>query len=350
MTVDRSQPLPVGKLPASLLSQMVSGLGATDPDVLVGAGLGRDAAAISFGDRILVAKTDPITFASENPAAYLVDVNANDLACLGATPRWLLVTALLPEGITTGAVEDLFSALNVAARSRGIAIVGGHTEITAGLDRTLLVGMLMGEATPDSLLRPGRSRPGDHLVLANPLAIEGTALLAGELPDVLVPLVGQDVVDRAAALLDEPGISIVPEARTMVSTGGVTGLHDVTEGGLAMAVHEIAAASGLGATIDGGAVPVLPETRAIARALDLDPFGLLGSGSLLATVDPALVEDVIAAGEHAGFSVTSIGHLHINDTQITIQHGDSLVPMPRFDTDEVSRALNIYRMGGSSVQ
>lgn len=347
MTVDRSQSLPIGKLPARLLSQLISGLGATDPDVLVGAGLGRDAAAIAFGDRILVAKTDPITFASTNPAAYLVDVNANDLACLGATPRWLLITALLPEGITSGEVELLFADLNGAARGRGIAIVGGHTEITAGLDRTILVGMLMGEATAGTLLRPGRARPGDHLLLANPLAIEGTALLAGELPGVLGPRVGQDMVDRANALLTNPGISIVPEARTMIETGGVTGLHDVTEGGLAMAVHEIASASGLGAVVDACAVPVLPETTAVAQALGLDPLGMLGSGSLLATVDPDQVNNVIVAGEQAGFSVANVGHLHANDDQIMLQRGDTREPMPRFDTDEVSQALNMYRTGGN---
>ncbi len=347
MTVDRSQPLPIGKLPANLLSQLICGLGATDPDVLIGAGLGRDAAAIAIGDRILVAKTDPITFATDNAAAYLVDVNANDLACLGATPRWLLVTALLPEGITVGAVEDLFNDLDRVATSRGIAVVGGHTEITASLDRTILVGMLMGEATADTLLRPGRARPGDRLVLANPLAIEGTALLAGELPDVLVPRVGQDVVDRAGALLDDPGISVVPEARTMINTGGVTGLHDVTEGGLAMAVREIAAANGLGAVVDADAVPYTPETTAIADALNLNPLGMLGSGSLLATVDPELIDSVITASEHAGFTVTDLGHLHVENDQVMIQRGDTRSPMPQFDTDEVSRALNTYRTGGN---
>src|SRR5918999_122425 len=116
MSFDPSLPLPVGKLPAALLGRLTAGLGAADPDVLVGSGLGRDAAAIAFGDRILVAKTDPITFAGKHAAAYLVDINANDLACLGATPRWLLVTALLPAGITAGEVANQFQALERAGK------------------------------------------------------------------------------------------------------------------------------------------------------------------------------------------------------------------------------------------
>ncbi len=120
-------PLPLGKLPAPLLGRLVEAHRVTDPSVLVGPGIGRDAAAIAVGGTVLVAKTDPITFATRSAAAYLVDVNANDLACLGATPRWLLVTALLPAGTTAADVERQFAALAVACARRGVSLVGGHT-------------------------------------------------------------------------------------------------------------------------------------------------------------------------------------------------------------------------------
>src|SRR5206468_2908657 len=93
--------LPVGKLPGELLERLIGGLPTADPSVVVGPGIGRDAAAISLGEITLVVKTDPITFATDSAALYLVNVNANDLACLGAVPKWMLVTALLPEGKTT---------------------------------------------------------------------------------------------------------------------------------------------------------------------------------------------------------------------------------------------------------
>ena len=87
-----------GKLPASLLAELLRTI-PQDPRVIVGPGVGRDAAVIDMGDgRVLVAKTDPITFATEHAGWYAVNVNANDIACMGAEPKWLLATAL-PEAL-----------------------------------------------------------------------------------------------------------------------------------------------------------------------------------------------------------------------------------------------------------
>src|SRR5919204_3481343 len=131
---EREERLPVGKLPADLLGRLLATYATDDPAVLVGPGIGGDAAAIHVGGTTLVVKSDPITFATDSPAKYLVDVNANDLACLGATPRWMMVTALLPERETTEkAVEAHFRELRDACVHRGISLVGGHTEITSGL-------------------------------------------------------------------------------------------------------------------------------------------------------------------------------------------------------------------------
>ena len=87
------------------------------------------------------------------------------------------------------------------------------------------------------------------------------------------------LLDRAAQLPNEPGISVAKEAIALLDAGGVTALHDPTEGGLATGVRELALAAGCGATIDRDAVPVLPETAAVAEALGLDPLGMLASGA-----------------------------------------------------------------------
>src|SRR5688500_13019714 len=115
--------------------------------MIVGPGVGMDAAAVDVGGSLLVVKTDPITFARERAPHYLVNVNANDLACMGATPRWLLVTALLPLGQTSiESVRDLFTELQSTCDAKGISLIGGHTEILEGLDRPILVGSLLGTA------------------------------------------------------------------------------------------------------------------------------------------------------------------------------------------------------------
>jgi len=329
--------LPVGKLPSELLARLISTYATSDPTVVVGPGIGGDAAAIEVGGTTVVVKSDPITFASESPAMYLVDVNANDLACLGATPRWMMVTALLPEGTTEERVESHFRELRDACVLRGISLVGGHTEITFGLRRPILVGVLIGEVESERLLRPGGARPGDRLLLSKALAIEGTALVARELGDRLRTVVDPALVERAAELLTDPGISVALEAIALLEVGGITALHDPTEGGLATGVRELAQAAGCGAAIDLDAVPILPETAAIAEALGLDPLGMLASGSLLAAAEPAAVERLVSTSR---FPLTPIGEVTPPGSGFVLRGDGSERELPAYDSDETARALS----------
>ncbi|HYM08224.1 MAG TPA: AIR synthase related protein [Terriglobales bacterium] len=123
--------LPAGKLPVELLRKLLAALPPTDSSVVVGPGVGEDAAVLDLGGpELLVAKTDPITFATQHPGRYLLAVNSNDLATTGAEPRWLLVTALLPEGIARDWIEGHFRECAAACGEAGVMLVGGHTEIT----------------------------------------------------------------------------------------------------------------------------------------------------------------------------------------------------------------------------
>ncbi|MFQ6019121.1 MAG: AIR synthase related protein, partial [Dehalococcoidia bacterium] len=82
----------VGKLPHELLAQLLAKVRRRDPRVVVGPTPGEDAAVIDLGQRLLVAKSDPITFATDLIGWYAVHVNANDVACMGAKPAWFLAT------------------------------------------------------------------------------------------------------------------------------------------------------------------------------------------------------------------------------------------------------------------
>jgi hydrogenase maturation factor len=332
------QPLPPGKLPPWLLRKILPAA-SEDPSILVGPGLGRDAAAIAVGDRVVVAKNDPITFVSENGAEHLVEVNANDIACLGGTPRWLMVTALLPVSATPASVLTEFASLREACRRRAIDVIGGHTEIVPGLDRPILVGMMLGEAAPDDLLVPGQARPGDALLLTKSLAIEGTAILARECGDALRERIGDSLTQSAASLLHEPGISVVRDATLARAAGGVTALHDPTEGGLATAVRELGAASGTGAELDLTSIPILPETRAVADALGIDPLGMLASGSLLITADRLAVPAVARSLAADGIKATVIGELTAEAGEFTVVDNSGRRPLPEFAVDEIARIL-----------
>lgn len=223
--------LPTGKLPAELLRRLLTRFSPTDPRVIVGPRVGVDAAVIDVGDRYLVAKTDPVTFATDEIGWYAVHVNANDVACCGAVPRWFMATLLLPERDTTEElVEQIFTQITDACRQLGVSLCGGHTEITHGLDRPIVVGQMLGEVAPDGLVTAAGARPGDVLLLTKSIAIEGTALLARELSTRLVKLLSADELQRCRDLLRLPGISVVREARLALEIGGVHALHDPTRG------------------------------------------------------------------------------------------------------------------------
>ncbi len=332
--------LPVGKLPMDLLGDLLGGYEIDDDRVVVGPGVGRDAAVLDFGTSNLVVKSDPITFATDDSALYLVSVNANDLACLGATPRWLMVTALLPEGQTTASmVKSLFSDLVAVCERHAISLIGGHTEITSGLDRVILVGTMLGEAQPAGLLQPGGGRPGDRLVVTSPIVVEGTALLAREFRRELSTWFDEPFLERAANLLIDPGISIVDHATALLQTGGVTALHDPTEGGLASGLREIAVASGCGVVINRELIPVRSDTEQICAHLDIDPLGLLASGSLLAAVSPEKVPEVLELGMPGGGRPVVIGKLTSPERGFTMVNGGETQPLPAFATDEFARIL-----------
>jgi hydrogenase maturation factor len=330
-----------GKLPGPLLARLIEMYRTPDDaSVSVPAGYGRDAAVIEVSGESLIVKSDPITFATDRAAHYLVAVNANDIACLGGIPRWMTVVALLPESSTTETlVESLFHDLRDACAANGISLIGGHTEITLGIDRPLLIGTLIGTAGPRGILEPGGASAGDEVYLTRWAGIEGTALLARERTTELAASLGAPLVRAAAKLLRSPGISVVSDASILRDVAGVTALHDPTEGGVATAIHEMAEASSLGAEVITSSIPMLPETQRIAKHFGLDPLGMLGSGALLVTASPSAGEILRTTAEEHHIPLTHIGVLVEPGNGIVAIGADARYPLPRYDRDEVTRVL-----------
>ncbi len=258
--------LPVGKLPPELLRRLLAQAPQTDERILLGPGVGLDCAVVDLGDRLLVFKSDPITFATSEIGWYAVQVNANDIATTGAAPRWLLATLLLPEGAATGAMaENILSQVYQACTMLGVSVLGGHTEVTYSLNRPLLAVTMIGEVSREDLITPRGARVGDRILLTKGVPIEATALLAREMPHRLAGVLNPAELELARQYLVDPGIGITTEARLAVQTGGVTTMHDPTEGGLAAALWELCEASGKRLVFDPAEVPV-PEVLPGASA------------------------------------------------------------------------------------
>ena len=330
-----------GKLPAADLGSLLAALPQRDPRVVLGPKLGEDAAVLDVGGRCLVAASDPVTFATDRVGWYAVHVNANDVAVLGAEPRWFLAVLLLPEGTHTFELaRDIMADIRETCEHLDVTVCGGHTEITAGLDRPIVVGQMLGETTQSGLVRKDQLAAGDQVILTHGAAIEGTALIARDKRADLEHCVTADVLNRAEALLFEPGISVIPAVRAAVEAGGVHAMHDPTEGGIHTALSELVAATGLGLEVYQERIPVLEETRAICQCLKLDPMGLIASGALLLATDPTSTESVTAALRAQRIPSAVIAEVRPADFGAMVRNGDrrhALVPPVR---DELARLFD----------
>ncbi|HRX04224.1 MAG TPA: AIR synthase family protein [Anaerolineae bacterium] len=328
-----------GKLPHGLLDQLLRRFPPGDPRLIVGPQMGEDAAVIDFGSTYLVAKTDPITFAADEIGWYAVNVNANDIAVMGATPRWFLATILLPEKTATATLaEAIYTQIAGACDGLGVALAGGHTEITVGLERPIVAGFMLGEVAPERLVRSSGVQPGDALILAGSIPIEGTALIAREKQaELLARGIAPALVRRAQDFLHDPGISVVRAARLAVETVAVHAMHDPTEGGLATGIWEVAQTSGVGVEIDLDAVPVRAESKVVCDAFGLDPLGTIASGALLLAVASGDAARLLAAFGDTGLAAAVIGRATERGADLKAKRGGQEVAFPRFAVDEIAR-------------
>lgn len=333
-------PLSAGKLPNDLLEGFLDQLSINsdnDPTVLIKPGIGEDTAAVDVSDdEILVLKSDPITFTTDAPGQYAVVINANDIATSGGTPRWFMATLLFPSGTTGSEIRTVMKDLQTVCRQSGIALCGGHTEITDAVTRPVVSGMMVGTVRKENLRDKRHMAAGDQVLLTKALAVEGTSIIAREFGDRLLRLgMTKPEIERCRQFLSR--ISILNEAQIAGSFDGVSAMHDVTEGGLATAVDELSIAGRHAIGIDIDRIPTYPETEQICRFLDLDPIGLIGSGSLIICCSKGDTQGLMNQLDKAGIASTCIGEVLGKGRGIAATKGHRKVPWPHFDVDEITR-------------
>jgi hydrogenase expression/formation protein HypE len=328
----------VGKLPTESLGRLLDRYRLEDERVVLGARIGEDAAVLDMGDRYLVAKTDPITFATDQIGWYAVHVNANDLVTTGAVPLWFLATVLLPEGDSDEAlVEEILRQMHDACGELGVSLVGGHTEITYGLHRPMVIGQMLGEVEKDRLVTSGGAKVGDAIVLTKGIAIEGTALIAREKEAELRERgFSPDFLARAKGYLLDPGISVFREARHACQAFEVHAMHDPTEGGLAMGLRELAQASEVGLMVEEESIEVLPECGRLCEEFGLDPLGTIASGALLLAVSPEDAHRLLEVLASEQIAASVIGRVVPRDEGIRMESHGLVRDLPIFPRDEIA--------------
>ena len=265
--------LPEGKLPIRVLKAILSSIppagSVVSPEVGVDVGITRTKG------KYLVSSSDPITGTRRRMGWHAVNVSANDVATSGIMPDTLNTVSLFPPGTSSNKITVLMKEINETARNLGITVAGGHTEITPGINRPIIMVTCFGSG--DSFVTAASAKPGDAILMTKTAGIEGTSILASlkatrERATVSVCRKGIDLIRN---------LSIVPEARAAFGTGKVHAMHDVTEGGILGAVMEMSLASNVGFELEGDLVPVNQSTEAICNAFQIDPLSLIGSGTLL---------------------------------------------------------------------
>lgn len=330
--------LPIGKVPVDLLRHLLARFAKSrDPCVVAGAGIGLDAAAIRIGSKVLVAKTDPITFVADEIGTYALLINANDLAAVGATPKWFLATLLLPAHATTPAsVTRLFEQLNTTCRRLRVSLCGGHSEITDAVTRPVVVGCLLGECAPGKIFTAAGARVGDAVLLTKGLAIEAVSILARERAEEIRRRHGTRFLAQCRRYLTKPGLSVLKEAQLALAAGGVHAMHDPTEGGLSSALYEMAEAAGVGLKIEADTIRILPEATQLCADFELNPLGVIASGALLITIDPAFEQRTLARLRTARIPASRIGTVVPRRNGVTLIEDGRARPFPQFAVDELA--------------
>ena len=297
-----------GKVPTEVLQKIVfRNLGAKRDDVVLNPTIGEDAAIVKAGNEVLVISSDPITGAEEWLGWLAVHVSANDVATRGVQPRWFNSIILLPKNSTAELIEKICTQMDKAARQLNVSIIGGHCEVTPGIDHPIVTGCAIGVAEDGKYVTCSEARIGDRIILTKGTGIEGTAILASDRRTELLDVFDESFVNKAENFFEK--ISVVKDAIIAFRIGGVSAMHDPTEGGVAGGLHELADAANVGFNVYEEKIFVPEETRKICTHFGVDPLQLISSGSLLIIVGEEKVGEIITSLSRNGVQASIIGEV-----------------------------------------
>jgi len=303
----------IGKLPPEVFNEVIfPRVGSPDINLLVGPRHGFDAAVLKVGDKIMVVAEDPTfgvpSWGWRQFGWGVVNICASDVAVFGVRPKYMTICLLLPLQTPRSVLEEIWASIHDECVRLGITIVGGHTGVYGGISYPLNGGCTVwGFAEEGKYVTPGGACVGDTLLITKGAAIEATAILALQYPKSLSRAYGSSFVKRAQDLYWQ--MSVVEDALTAFDAGGVTAMHDATEGGVFGGIYEIAEASNVGIRVYLEKIKVSEEARRICEFFRIDPYKAISEGTLVLTVRPDNVTEVINALGRRGIEAMAIGEV-----------------------------------------
>ncbi|BCU68974.1 AIR synthase family protein [Stygiolobus caldivivus] len=236
-------------------------------------GVGEDDAYIESQGKYLVIHSDPITEAGQDAGFLSVTVACNDVNMKGIPCKWVTTVLLLK---SEDSLRPVLNGISEACRLLKCDVIGGHTEVTQGLNRDIVVTTAF--SFSDRVLKVSDSQSGDYVLVFGTAGIEGSWILANEFEGELLRRgVSRKTINSAKGFK-----YLIPVQEKAIKVKDyVIAMHDATEGGIYQALLEVAKASGLTLKVDYE-IPVAEETLEISRAMGVNPYQLISSGSFIA--------------------------------------------------------------------
>lgn len=326
----------IGKLPNGLLEKIVfNNIKNRREEVLVRAAIGEDNSIVDFGDEVCVMSTDPITGTTENIGRLAVLISCNDVSSSGAEPIGVLLTMLLPPSIEVEEIENIMKEASEAAKELNVEIIGGHTEITDAVNRVVITSTVIGKQKKENILNPKDAKVGDKILITKYAGIEGTSIIAKELKGYLKDKIDENKLNEAIEMANM--VSVLKEG-IICGKIGVKYMHDITEGGVLGAVWEASLAIGKGVKVYEDLIPMKSVTKEIANILNINPYRLISSGSMLIVADSKKVDAIEEMLEEEKIPVTVIGEVIESGIMIQTQNGTKEIEPP--SSDELYKALS----------
>jgi len=288
----------VGKIDVKVFEKFLKKrLGKENKKVLISPETGVDAAVIDIGnDKVLIVAEDPIfplprgnldTF-----GWYTVHIGASDIAVMGIKPEYMTYTLLMPPDTKKKDFEKIVDSIHQAAKELNISIIGGHTGYYPTVKVPIIGGItVFAISDKNDYITPKGAKIGDKVILTKGPAIEATGILALLNEEKLLEELPKDIVEKAKGQLKN--ISVVKDALVAKSCGGVTAMHDATEGGVLGGLFEIANASRVGIFIDEREIIYPEEVRLIMDYFGIDPLKAISEGTLIITASPEKTEKIV---------------------------------------------------------
>lgn len=324
-----------GKLPNRFLRYLLRRYTAgRDKDILISPGVGIDCAVFKVSDKIIFAKTDPITLTSKDLGFYLVNISVNDISVMGGIPSHLLTVLLFPEGTNFSEIEYVFSQISDECKRFGIKWIGGHTEIVSGIKNPVAVGFLTGRKIKK--LKQKKIKEGDRIFLVKEIGIEGASIIARERYDELKRYVSERYLEKVKNSIRKPGISIFNEAKILWKDFDIKYMHDPTEGGISTALYEMAEANNTGLLIYPEKLKFYPPAIKFCKIFNIDPLGIISSGCITGIIEKDEENKLVKFWEKRKIRIEIIGEV-IDKKGVWYIKDKTLHSFPVFTRDEINR-------------